>query len=247
MDLQQFVQTVYLACNRIRETLDREPFETLTATHNIGHGGDVSIGADMLSEAILVEMLSPYGRILSEESGWIGEGDDVVIIDPIDGSDNFKSRFPYYGISIALMREEQTLCGVVCNLSNGDFIYRCDDAAYKRSLFNKSIHQLLTCNNSSKIGLFEKAPNHPEIVAQLTAKKMKFRAPGAVALSLSYAHFAEYVLFLGTMRNYDIAAGLHICSDLYTYCSDTILIVSKDKAVFARLCRMFDIDTKEMH
>jgi myo-inositol-1(or 4)-monophosphatase len=242
MPLQPFVKAAYRAACEVAAVLKQQDFSTLVAEHQVGHGGDVSIEADILSESILVKHLSPFGAILSEESGYCSEGDDLIVIDPIDGSDNFKSKLPYYGISIALVRDGVTQCGIVCNLCNGDFFYRMQDQTLLANLFTSFDESSnVTCNDSASIGLFEKAPNYERLVEALKEEGLKFRAPGAVALSLSYAHYVKYVLFLGTMRDYDILAGLHLCNDLYSYRDDSCLIVSKDLETFKTLCRMLDI------
>jgi myo-inositol-1(or 4)-monophosphatase len=90
-------------------------------------------------------------------------------------------------------------------------------------------------NSYSCVGIFEKSLLYPQVSQSLMNEKLKFRAPGAVALSLSQAYYVNYVLFLGTMRPYDIEAGLYICKDLYKYVSDTVLLVSKDKKIFDRI------------
>jgi myo-inositol-1(or 4)-monophosphatase len=62
---------------------------------------------------------------------------------------------------------------------------------------------------------------------------------GAVALSLAYAHDVSFVIFEGKPREFDVCGGKFMCSELFIYESDTILIVSKDKDVFERLFSIF--------
>ena len=206
-----------------------------------GAGGDVSIGYDLLAEDCFVKHLSCFGRILSEESGYIGEGDDLIIIDPIDGSDNLKSKFPYYGASIALKRDDKTVAAMVCNFANGDCFVRANGEHYRRSLFREEEREDVGINRHAKVGLFEKASLHPDAARVLIENGLKFRSPGAVALSLSYAHASKYMIFLGNMRPYDIEAGLYLCEDLYTYKSEDIIIVSHNKDVFAKILTIFNL------
>ncbi|MEN8146233.1 MAG: inositol monophosphatase family protein [Campylobacterota bacterium] len=206
-----------------------------------GAGGDVSIGYDLLAEDCFVKHLSPFGRILSEESGYIGEGDDLIIIDPIDGSDNLKSKFPYYGASIALKRDDKTVAAMVCNFANGDCFVRVNGEHYRRSLFREEEREDVGINRHAKVGLFEKAGLHLDAAGTLIESGLKFRSPGAVALSLSYAHAAKYMIFLGSMRPYDIEAGLYLCEDLYTYKSEDVIIVSHNKDVFAKILTIFNL------
>jgi myo-inositol-1(or 4)-monophosphatase len=86
-----------------------------------------------------------------------------------------------------------------------------------------------------KIGLFEKSQEHPELIKLLMDEKYKFRSPGALALSLAYAPYVKYVLFLGTMRKFDIQAGLYLSQHLYGFQDERFILLSSDKAVFTRI------------
>jgi myo-inositol-1(or 4)-monophosphatase len=63
--------------------------------------------ADRESEAIIVSGLRatyPTHRVVGEESGQHGNGDDFVwYVDPLDGSTNFVHHVPHYAVSIALV------------------------------------------------------------------------------------------------------------------------------------------------
>jgi myo-inositol-1(or 4)-monophosphatase len=162
----------------------------------------------------------------------MGEGEVKIIIDPIDGSSNALSLFPYYGTSVAKVNEEGLLdAAVVCNLANGDIFIKSENAAVLQGkLFSKNFHPR-EISSASEIGLFEKAYAHPQVVAALDKEGLKFRAPGAIALSLAYAHTVEYVLFIGVFRIYDFAAGLALCEGLEVIVEQDYVIVSKDKSV----------------
>jgi myo-inositol-1(or 4)-monophosphatase len=97
-------------------------------------------------------------------------------------------------------------------------------------LFSKRLH---TPHSVSKpeIGLFEKAYAYPELTAALNEENLKFRTPGAIAVSLAYARVVNYVLFVGEFRIYDFAAGLALCEGLEVIVEADYVIVSKDKAI----------------
>jgi len=206
-----------------------------------GAGGDVSIAYDLLAEDCFVKHLSCFGQILSEESGYIGQGQDLIVLDPIDGSDNLKSNFPYYGASIALKRDDKTIAAMVCNFANGDCFIRVNGEHYRRSLFRKDEREDVHINVHAKVGLFEKAGSNLTAAQALIDNGLKFRAPGAVALSLAYAHASKYMIFVGNMRPYDIEAGLYLCEDLHSYVSEDIIIVSHNKDVFAKILTIFNL------
>jgi len=198
----------------------------------VGAGGDVSSRLDLLAEEIFVKHLSSFGQIESEESGTIGEGESQIIIDPIDGSSNALSLFPFYGTSVAKVNAEGILdTAVVCNLANGDIFLKSPSLeVLQGKLFSQTFHAPYTVPHA-EIGLFEKAYAHPELVAALNEEKLKFRAPGAIAVSLAYARTVNYVLFVGKFRIYDFAAGLALCEGLEVIVEADYVIVSKDKAI----------------
>ncbi len=239
--MHTFIEACFEAALEI-ESLIRSTHHSLGCEPQTeGAGGDVSIGYDLLAEACFVKHLGRFGRILSEESGSIGEGDDLIIIDPVDGSDNLKSNFPYYGASIALKQNDKTVAGVVCNFANGDFFVRINETHYCRSLFRHEEYEKVFINRFSRVGIFEKAGLHPKGAIALVENGLKFRSPGAVALSLAYAHTVKFVIFIGPMRVYDIEAGLYLCEDLHTYVGEDILIVSHNKDVFAKILTIFNL------
>ena len=176
--------------------------------------------------------LGAFGQIESEESGIIGEGEERIIIDPIDGSSNALSLFPFYGTSVAKVNAEGILdAAMVCNLANGDIFLKFATAQVQQGkLFSDTFHVPHTTENG-EIGLFEKAYANPLLVAALDKKKLKFRSPGAIALSLAYAHSVNYVLFMGEFRIYDFAAGLALCEGLEVIVEADYVIVSKDKNI----------------
>ena len=202
----------------------------------VGAGGDVSSRLDLFAEAVFVKYLSSFGQIESEESGLIGDGEVKIIIDPIDGSSNALSLFPFYGTSVAKVNADGILdVAVVCNLANGDLFVKDENAEILQGkLFSSSYHAPHS-SPRSEIGLFEKAYAHPELVALLDTEGLKFRTPGAIALSLAYAKTVNFVLFVGAFRIYDFAAGLALCEGLEVIVEADYVIVSKDKAVAQKI------------
>ncbi len=202
----------------------------------VGAGGDVSSKLDLMAEAIFVKHLGSFGQIESEESGMIGEGDSQIIIDPIDGSANALSLFPFYGSSVAKVNAEGILDeAIVCNLANNDiFFTTVAEGIQQGKLFSNTFYTPHTSPNA-EIGLFEKAYANPTLVALLDEEKLKFRAPGAIALSLAYARSVNYVLFMGSFRIYDFAAGLALCEGLEVIVEEDYVIVSKEKTIARKI------------
>jgi myo-inositol-1(or 4)-monophosphatase len=232
--MQAFIRETIKACQEIVEMLEVTTDPEAFKPQKIGAGGDESVGLDLMAEDIFVKRLQRFGQISSEESGIIGEGETQIVLDPIDGSDNLLTRFPYYGASIAYMEDGFPIVGIVCNFANGDIFIK-DKQQFLQGKLHSEHFKAVEKHHTSKIGIFEKAALYPGITYELIQNKLKYRAPGAVALSLAYAHYANYMVFLGKMRNYDLEAGLFMCEGLHMYKDDTHIIISKDKAVFEQV------------
>ncbi len=214
--------------NALQDGIDKSMFEKT----QVGAGGDVSSRLDLFAEEVFVKHLGKFGQIESEESGVIGVGNDKIIIDPIDGSANALSLFPYYGTSVAKVNANGILdAAVVCNLANGDLFLKSHSTQVQQGkLFSDTFGAVQTVPHA-EVGLFEKAYANPALVAALSSEKLKFRSPGAIALSLAYARSVSYVLFMGEFRIYDFAAGLALCEGLEVIVEADYVIVSKDKDI----------------
>ena len=231
-----FIVACIKANEEIKEAIQNGFDATWFEKTEVGAGGDVSSKLDLMAEAIFVKHLGSFGQIESEESGVIGEGNAQIIIDPIDGSANALSLFPFYGSSVAKVNAEGILDeAMVCNLANNDiFFTTVAEGIQQGKLFSNTFHTPHTSPNA-EIGLFEKAYANPTLVALLDEEKLKFRAPGAIALSLAYARSVNYVLFMGTFRIYDFAAGLALCEGLEVIVEEDYVIVSKEKTIARKI------------
>ena len=230
--MNPFIEACIRANEEIAKAIEKGFEYSWYEKTEVGAGGDVSSRLDLFAEAVFFKHLSSFGHIESEESGIMGEGDVKIIIDPIDGSSNALSLFPYYGTSVARVNSEGILdAAVVCNLANGDiFLKSGSGSVLQGKLFSQEFHTRIF-SSASEIGLFEKAYAHPLLVAALDNAGYKFRAPGAIAVSLAYAHTVDYVLFVGDFRIYDFAAGLALCEGLEVIVEADYVIVSKEKNV----------------
>lgn len=71
---------------------------------------------DRMAEREIIDVLHrayPDHRIVAEESGTHGEGDNVWLIDPLDGTTNYLHGFPHYCVSIALQVKGRLEVGVI--------------------------------------------------------------------------------------------------------------------------------------
>ncbi|MDR3178431.1 MAG: inositol monophosphatase [Campylobacteraceae bacterium] len=230
----KFLQAAINANLEIYNLLRSLPHDALCEKLSRGYGGDISVRADIEAENIFTKHLGKFGKIYSEESGIIGDGDDTIIIDPIDGSENFISNIPYFGTSAAKEKNGVITHAVVANLSNGSLYIKNSDIFQKRSLFNDA-KESVTSNDFSSVGIFEKSYSSSKLHDFLKAERLKYRSMGAFALSLSMAHEVNFVLYEGRIREFDIAGGWYMCENLFRFKNDNFLLVSKDKGIFDKI------------
>src|SRR3989344_5382267 len=81
------------------------------------HAYDVVTKADLLSEKIIISAILkeyPAHSILSEEEGEINAGSDYRwIIDPLDGTMNFASSVPMFGIMVCLAHKNEIILSAI--------------------------------------------------------------------------------------------------------------------------------------
>lgn len=106
-----FCRVVLASLEIIRLLRSHSP--VLYESFGLGAGGDRSSGADLLAEAIFCKFLLPAYNVDSEEAGYLyskAPSSFTVVLDPLDGSNNFQSHIPYYGASLALCDENGLVC-----------------------------------------------------------------------------------------------------------------------------------------
>ncbi|APW66153.1 inositol phosphatase [Poseidonibacter parvus] len=231
-----FIKAVILANKELLTYINNElKLEDLNYSKQIGYGGDKTLNIDLIAEEIFIRYLEVFGNIYSEECGRLSDDKNFdIIIDPLDGSDNFSSNLPYYGTSIALVSNDKTIAGFVCNLVNGILTYKAFDEEVKYEYLLDNRDNLLITSNK-KIGIFERAYAYPNICTKLRQKNIKFRSPGAVALSLCDAKNYDFVLFVGNIREFDILASLYICDDLFLYKTDKFVLIAQNIQKFNQI------------
>ncbi len=233
--MKDFVKSVKKANLKILKFIKKTPHEKLCKAISIGKGGDMSRFVDIEAEKIFIKHLKKYGQILSEEIGYYGKKcDTLIVIDPIDGSSNFISSLPYFGTSVAFKKNGIVKCAIVCNLENEDIFIKKGKKLKQGKLKKKSLKKVKK-NKFSSVGIFEKSYDSKIFDKRLKKMGLKYRSPGALALSLAYANNVDFVLYEGDVREFDIAAGWYMCDNLYKIKEKNYLFVSKDKQNFDKI------------
>lgn len=85
----------------------------------IGADGTLTVEADRAAEAALLDVLAtraPDTVICSEEAGVSGDGDVLLIVDPVDGTNNAVRGIPYWGLAVAVVVDGEARHGFVRNV-----------------------------------------------------------------------------------------------------------------------------------
>ena len=229
-----FIEAVILANKELYTYINKNlSLNDYIYTNITGFGGDNSLKIDLVAENIFIKYLEKFGNIYSEECGFLDtQKEFTIIIDPLDGSNNFYSNLPYYGTSVALQKDGVTIAGFVTNLVSSVIKYRAFDGEIKYFSLMKNEEIVPIDIIKTKISVFERAYEYPFICQKLSQNNIKFRSLGAVALSLCDAKNYDFVVYCGKIRDFDIAASLYICRDLFIYQTTNSLLISQNKQKF---------------
>jgi myo-inositol-1(or 4)-monophosphatase len=186
-----------------------------------GAGGDKTFPVDKWAEDIILAALEKaHGAgesftLISEELGIrkFGDGMKVVLVDPIDGSNNAKNGVPFFATAIALLdgdRLSGLRLGYVINLASGDEFW----AVRGGGAFKNSARLRTPDTDTLTIASYEAsdpANDVPRILPILRAAK-RTRCFGSTALDLAYLAAGAVSVFATatSSRSFDYAAGMLI-------------------------------------
>ncbi len=105
------------------DDLVAETAEVLSTLADWGHSGvrPDQYNHDVVADEVMLRGLHKAGfQVLSEESGLTGEGDLVVVVDPVDGSTNASRELPWYAASLCAVDAQGPLVADVVNFATGD-------------------------------------------------------------------------------------------------------------------------------
>lgn len=77
--------------------------------------------ADLAVDEVAINVLLDAGfAVLSEESGRTGDGDRLVVLDPLDGSTNASRGIPWFATSMCVVDDQGPAVAVVANQVSGE-------------------------------------------------------------------------------------------------------------------------------
>jgi fructose-1,6-bisphosphatase/inositol monophosphatase family enzyme len=194
-----------------------------------GAGGDISMEIDLVAENTIIDSLETANvniLLISEELGekYIGDVDEakenqnVLIVDPLDGSNNAARGVPYCSISIAFAvgnRMNDIIKAVVLNLNTKD-IYWAEKG--RGAYLNDSQIQVSNLDITEKCFFELNLPmknlmKNLQELSPLIKKFYRMRILGSTALTLCQIARGSMDAFINlrpSNRLVDIAAGLLI-------------------------------------
>jgi len=192
-----------------------------------GKGGDYSLQGDVASEEAIINYLRQHMgnlRVISEEAGELSYGESpayTFIIDPIDGSRNYKRGLPFFAISIGVVEGEtldDLVAGVVyAPLLNMEFTAVRGQGAWLNGKPIRVTSQDDLANALVFVGATPKAVFLPQVYAlMLTLRGSVVRSLGSASLELSFVASGgvdAYIDQWGTMRVIDVAAAILIARE----------------------------------
>ena len=197
------------ACEKASKILIRDFGELESLQVSAKGPKDFVTNADKKVEKILINELSKAKNkfsILSEEIGLIENSDknNIWVIDPIDGTNNFLHGIPHFAISIALKSENEIISGLIFDpIKNEMFYAEKDNGAYY---------------NNQRIRVSKKRNLNECIFATNSegSKKtdLNIRLTGSAALDLAYTGSGRFDgFFQNNINLWDIAAGVIIVNE----------------------------------
>ena len=221
MNLEQLCNKV---CECVLETVEmiRKERETFSAESGVevkGHSNFVTY-IDKLSEKKLVGHLSdllPEAGFIAEEGTSIKKGEVYNwVVDPIDGTTNFIHGLTPHAISVALMRDQEVVIGVVCEISQGELFYAWEGS--KAYLNHKEISVTSFQEHTSALiatgfpyTSFNKMEMYQHCLRELMEKTGGVRRLGSAAIDICYVACGRFEAFWEYgLHPWDVAAGILI-------------------------------------
>ena len=170
---------------------------------------DFVTNSDRTVEKILIDELMKYKKkysFLTEETGYIKNEDteNIWIIDPIDGTNNFLHGVPHFCISIAFQSNNEILTGLIFDPIKNEIFY----AEKNQGAFFNNHRIRVSKKKDLDECLF--ATNY----RGLMQTKLNSRITGSAALDLAYVGAGRFDgYFQDNLNIWDIAAGVLIIKE----------------------------------
>ena len=178
--------------------------------------GDFVTNADLKTEKVLLDTLKYYlpdVTYITEESGKIDGNNEIIVIDPIDGTTNFIHGIPIISIVIGRIIEGQITDGVIFNPVLNEFYWAskgkgawCNNKRLRVSKRNN----LIDCIIGTGIPHANRTyPNYLEEINSISKNCSGIRRLGSAAIDLAYVAAGKLDAFWERNLNiWDVSAGV---------------------------------------
>ena len=178
--------------------------------------GDFVTNADLKTEQILLETLQyyyPESTYISEEKGEICGNDEMIIIDPIDGTTNFIHGIPFIGIVVSRICNNEITDGVIFNPILNDFFWAskgsgawCNNKRLRVSKRQNLQECIIGTGIPHANNTYEKYLNE---IDQISKNCSGLRRMGSAAIDLAYVAAGKLDAFWERNLNlWDMASGV---------------------------------------
>ncbi|MBN1439840.1 MAG: inositol monophosphatase [Anaerolineales bacterium] len=159
----------------------------------------------------------PDHRILSEESGQIGGGEEerkpIWMVDPLDGTTNFAHGLPIFSVSIALREGGRTKLGVVYDPTRKEIFWAergkgafCGSARLRATQSTDLRSSLLV--TGFPYDAWSNPQNNLDLYARFAVRSRGVRRLGSAALDLAYVGAGRFDGYWEMrLSPWDVAAG----------------------------------------
>jgi len=218
MNLPVLERDVIELCEEVGEFMRKESegFD-LSRIEQKGSSSNLVSYVDKESEKRIVARLSellPGSGFLAEEGTELkGTNEYAWIIDPLDGTTNYLHGLPLYAISIGLQRKDQTIMGIVYDVSHKECFHSieggpafCNEKEIHISPITKLEESLLATGFPYYHS--DKKDDYLEIIKIFLEQTHGIRRLGSAAIDLAYVAsgrlegFFEY-----SLKPWDVAGG----------------------------------------
>ncbi len=181
---------------------------------------------DKAAEAAIIRRISrdfPEFAFLGEESGATqgSDSDYTVVIDPLDGTNNFLHGVPHFSVSIAVTKGDELLLGVVYHPVLDEMLWAGHNIG---AFLNETRLTMSSPRPLSEMLVSTCLPYHAKgdyttSLNQLTALMPQvagIRSPGSAALEIAYTSLGRFDAFWSQgarLDFWDIAAGIVIARE----------------------------------
>lgn len=185
---------------------------------DISHKGEIDLvtEADRRSEELIVGRLRetfPDHSIIAEEGGGDGGSEYLWLVDPLDGTTNYAHGFPWFSISIALLKGGEPILGVIYNpvldelfwAEKGGGAWLNGERIVVSRISDLSYSFLAT---GFPYDIRESEVNNLDHFSHFALKALAIRRAGSAALDLAYLACGRFDGFWELkLHAWDMAAG----------------------------------------